>query len=365
MTDRSGNKQQRLPRNQVGTTGGKHGERQFRGLIAHRPIGPAASGPATVAIGLDISNHKRFIGAFRRILGLAIVLAAAAAALLGWAVTQTGLQPLRRVTALAVDLDVTRLGARLPETGVPAEIKTLVNAFNAMLERLEDGFRRLSEFSADVAHELRTPISNLTLQTQVALGAERSADAYREVLYSSLEEYERLARMIGDMLFLAQADNGLLRPARDVVDLTAEVMALFDYFDAWAEEREVSLVLGGSAHAVGDTLMLRRALTNLLGNAIQHAGAGQQVRVHLLKDASSKVRVSIENPGQDIPHRQLSRLFDRFYRADRARSRQHEGAGLGLAIVKSIVLAHGGEITAASGAGFVRFVMALPAAPDP
>lgn len=353
------------------------GPRAFRGLIARVPVGASrqtrdattagmAEPPSdTVAIGLDISHHQAFMAEFRRILVLAMLLAAAAAAALGWAVTHAGLRPLRRITALAADLDASRLGARLPETRVPPEIKSLVVAFNAMLARLQDSFQRLSDVSADIAHELRTPISNLTLQTQVALNAARDADQYREVLYSSLEEYERMGQMIGDMLFLARADHGLLHPTADVLDLAAQVRDLFDYFDAWAEERGVSLVSTGSACARADPLMLRRALSNLLSNAIRHTGAGQQVRVEL-EDDGRLVRIFVENPGPPIPPEQAARLFERFYRADPARGRRGEtagsGTGLGLAIVKSIIEAHGGAVAASSSAGCTRFTVNLPSA---
>ncbi|SDW76666.1 heavy metal sensor histidine kinase [Thiocapsa roseopersicina] len=353
----------------------EEGSRAFRGLIARVPVGvplqpldattAKISEPSldTVAIGLDTSHHRAFMSEFRRILVLAMLLAAALAAALGWAVTHAGLRPLRRITALAADLDASRLGARLPETRVPPEIKSLVVAFNAMLARLEDSFQRLSDVSADIAHELRTPISNLTLQTQVALNAARDADQYREVLYSSLEEYERMGQMIGDMLFLARADHGLVRPDAGALDLAIQVQDLFDYFDAWAEERGVSLLLTGSACARADPLMLRRALSNLLSNAIRHTGAGAQVRVKL-KDDGRLVRIRVENPGPPIPPEQAARLFERFYRADPARGRRGEtagsGTGLGLAIVKSIVEAHGGAVAAASSAGWTRFTVTLP-----
>jgi two-component system heavy metal sensor histidine kinase CusS len=353
----------------------EEGSHAFRGLIARVPVGLPAQTKAgtvpgmgeppldTVAIGLDTSHHRAFMSEFRRILVLAMPLAAALAAALGWAVTHAGLRPLRRITALAANLDASRLGARLPETRVPPEIKSLVVAFNAMLARLEDSFQRLSDVSADIAHELRTPISNLTLQTQVALNAARDADQYREVLYSSLEEYERLAQMIGDMLFLARADHGLVRPDAGTLDLASQVQDLFDYFDAWAEERGVSLVLTGSASAQADPLMLRRALSNLLSNAIRHTDPGQPVRVQL-QDDGRHARILVENPGLPIPPGQAARLFERFYRADASRGRRREtagsGTGLGLAIVKSIVEAHGGAVEASSRAGWTRFTVILP-----
>ena len=340
------------------------GDRALRGLSA--PLqDPDTGAPAgAIVVAVETSHHQTFMAGFRRILALSILMATMAAAVLGWAVTRSGLRPLRRITALASGLNTERLDARLPETGVPAEIQDLVEAFNVMLARLEGSFRRLSEFSADVAHELRTPIANLTLQTQVALGGTRDADAYREILYSSLEEYERLARMINDMLYLAQADDGRLRPAVEPVELGKQAHTLFDFFDAWAEERGVTLVRDGQATAYGDAAMLRRALSNLLSNAIRHSEPGGQVRVRLFSDAKWAY-VRVENPGPIVPAAQLERLFDRFYRGAPQRRKATSGSGLGLAIVKAIVTAHGGKVSATSGSFGMRFELALPAAPFP
>jgi len=190
----------------------------YRGLMAPAPTGLAENPPFRVAIALDISHHRHFMAELRRTLALAMALAALVTAALGWAATRAGLRPLGRLTALVGSLEASGLGARLPQTRVPAEVETLVVAFNAMLARLEDSFRRLSGFSSDIAHELRTPVSNLMVQTQVALSGTRTGDQYREVLYSSLEEYERMAQTIGDMLFLAQADN-VLRSIENILAL--------------------------------------------------------------------------------------------------------------------------------------------------
>lgn len=339
--------------------------RSFRALMANAPTGLVPAQPDIVVIALDISHHRRFLAGFRHTLTIIMALSALVMAALGWVATRAGLRPLRRVTALTADLEASRLGARLPEARVPAEIETLVIAFNAMLARLEDSFRRLSEFSADIAHELRTPVSNLMLQAQVALSERRTLDQYREILYSSLEEYERMAQMIGDMLFLAQADNGLLRPGGGTVDLAAEVLGLFEYFEPWAEERGVALAMEGRAPAVpGDRLMLRRALSNLLENAIRHTPAGEKVQVELEADTRA-IRVTVENPGVQISAEHLSRLFDRFYRVDPSRRHQGEGAGLGLAIVKSIIEAHGGMIGATSNEHRTGFLITLPKAVTP
>jgi two-component system heavy metal sensor histidine kinase CusS len=200
-------------------------------------------------------------------------------------------------------------------------------------------------------------------QTQVALSQTRSADQYREVLYSNLEEYERLARMIADMLFLAKADNRLIVPSSESVDLAAEVRDLFGYYEAFAEDQGVSLTLRGAAPVRGDRLMIRRALSNLLSNAIRHTPRGESVNVAIEQHQSGEIQLTVENPGEDIAPEHLPRLFDRFYRADPARHKARgDGAGLGLAITRSIIAAHAGTIQAFSANGLTRFEATFPAA---
>ncbi|MDP2430630.1 MAG: heavy metal sensor histidine kinase [Pseudomonadota bacterium] len=340
-------------------------DRDMRGLRETIP-----SGGYVVAIAQSIEHHQQFMAEFRQLLTLAIGLAALLTAALGWAATRAGLRPLREVTALAAGLSASRLGERLPETQVPAEIEALVGEFNAMLARLEDSFRRLSEFSSDIAHELRTPLSNLMTETQVALTRTRTAEEYREVLGSSLEEYERLARMIGDMLFLAQADNRLLLPKREEIDLAEEVAHLLEFFEALAADRQIRLVADGTARVVGDRAMLRRALANLLSNAIRHTPVGGEITVRLsVSDgqatglatgfATGFATLAVENPGATIPPDALPRLFDRFYTGDPARRASGEGAGLGLAIARSIARMHGGDIGVVSTDGRACFTLTL------
>jgi len=328
-------------------------DRDMRGLRETIP-----SGGHAVAIAQSIEHHQQFMTEFRQLLTLAIGLAALLTAALGWAATRAGLRPLREVTALAAGLSASRLGERLPETQVPAEIEALVGEFNAMLARLEDSFRRLSEFSSDIAHELRTPLSNLMTETQVALTRTRTAEEYREVLGSSLEEYERLARMIGDMLFLAQADNRLLVPRREEIDLAEEVARLLEFFEALAADTQVHLTAGGTARVVGDRAMLRRALANLLSNAIRHTPVGGEITVRL-SVSDGRAAVAVENPGATIPPEALPRLFDRFYTGDPARRSSGEGAGLGLTIARSIAQMHGGDISVVSTDGRTCFTLTL------
>lgn len=334
--------------------------RTYRGLLATAPTGMPQGAPVTVALALDIGHHLEFLEAFRKRLWLAIVVCILLTALFGWVAARRGLAPVRDMARIAHGISASRLENRLPLDAVPEELTQLATAFNEMLGRLEDSFGRLSDFSSDLAHELRTPISNLMTQTQVALSKARSADEYREVLYSNLEEYDRLARMIGDMLFLAKADNGLLVQRSDPVDLAEEVRQLFEFYEAWSEEQGVVLASVGEGIVSGDRLMLRRAISNLLSNAIRHAPRGGTVRVRIER-IGLEVRLSVENPGEPIPPEHLPRLFDRFYQVDASRHRSHEGAGLGLAITKSIIEAHGGRIAVTSTDGVTRFEAIFPA----
>ena len=320
----------------------------WRGIVTLLPTGNSALSPMLVAVAVDISHHEHFMESFRRTLWLFVAIAALLVGLLGWVVVRRGLAPLQAMRRDAASVTANRLDTRLSLDAVPVELAELAETLNQMLARLEDSFQRLKDFSSDLAHELRTPISNLMTETQVALTRARSPEEYREVLASNAEEYERLARMVGDMLFLAQADNGLVVPSREPVDLALQVRELFDFFDALAEEKNLQLTLTGGGQVSGDKLMLRRALANLISNAIRHTPAGGSIRVGI-EACSEGTRLTVENSGEPIPAEQVSRIFDRFYRGDVSRHGGGEGAGLGLAITRSIVRAHGGEISVRPG----------------
>ena len=334
----------------------------YRGIAAMAATGVAGQAPATVVVAVNIEHHQVFMHAFQKSLWWAIAASIALTALLGWIAARRGLAPVREMADVARGISAHRLGERLPPEAVPAELVDLALAFNGMLDRLEVSFARLSDFSSDLAHELRTPISNLMTQTQVAISKARSADQYREVLYSNLEEYERLARMISDMLFLAKADNRLIVPSSEMVDLAAEVRELFGFYEAFAEEQGISLVLEGAGVLRGDRLMLRRALSNLLSNAIRHTSRDGAVTLRIAHGQVGEIHLSVENPGEAIEPEHLPRLFDRFYRVDPSRHKAGEGAGLGLAITKSIVEAHKGSIRIFSSNGSTRLAITLPAA---
>ena len=342
----------------------ERGGHAFREIAADLPLGIGGIPPAQVLVAVNIDHQREFMAVFGRILWLSIASGVLLTALLAWIAARRGLEPIRRIAALAGSISATRLGRRLELDSVPPELSDLVTTFNAMLARLEDSFRRLSDFSSDLAHELRTPVANLTTETEVALSRTRSAEEYREILYSNLEEYNRLSRMIGDMLFLAKADNGLIVPRQETVDLAAETQELFAFYDALAEERGITLQLEGAGIVAGDRLMIRRAISNLLSNALRHTALGGAITVRIERTASHAARIAVENPGAPIAAEHLARLFDRFYRVDASRQKTGaDGAGLGLAITKSIVEAHQGRIDVDCAEGMVRFGIELPQPP--
>ncbi len=262
--------------------------------------------------------------------------------------------------AIAGSVSARSLNARLPEEQMPAELAELAHSINAMLGRLDDAFQRLSAFSADIAHELRTPLSNLLTHTQVTLTRERPLEDYREALHSNLEELQWMAQLVNDMLYLAKADHGLLALNREPLQLAEEVDVLLDFFAPLAEDTNVRLSREGDGRIEGDRNMLRRALSNLLDNALRFTPADGEVRVRIVDEAQG-VNISVENSGEGIAADLLPRLFDRFYRADPARQEgSSEHAGLGLAITRSIIRAHGGQIRCESADGWTRFLIELP-----
>jgi two-component system heavy metal sensor histidine kinase CusS len=322
-------------------------------------------GALEVLAAIDTEHHEHFLAELRRTLLWYALLAVAVSGLLGWLAAHQGLAPLRAMRARAAAVSGHRFSARMPVAAVPIEMADLAAELNGMLDRLQEDYRRLAEFSSDLAHELRTPISNLLTQTQVALSTKRDAPTYRNILASNAEELERMARMVADMLFLAKAERGMPLPNRERFSAAQEVQALLEFYDAVAEEKGIGLSVKGDGEIEGDRLMFRRAVSNLLSNAVRHADAGSPVTVRI-DSAEDGVSVSVANRADDIHPSVLPRLFDRFFRGDPSRAHPaSEGAGLGLSITKAIVEAHAGRIEALSQDRTVRIVMRFPTPPAP
>nr|WP_280115546.1 Cu(+)/Ag(+) sensor histidine kinase [Mixta theicola] len=315
---------------------------------------------STLLIAFSIDFHLHYLNALKNNLLLTAILICSLIIIIVFFAVHQGLQPLHNVSRKIKGITSENLDVRLEPKRVPVELEQLIASFNHMIARIEDVFTRQANFSADIAHEIRTPITNLVTQTEIALSQKRTESELEEVLYSSLEEYSRLSKMVSDMLFLAQADNNQLIPERQPLDLQAEIIKVFEFFEAWAEERKVNLKFDGSACRVeGDRLMLRRVINNLLSNAIRYTPAGQTVTVHL-HEYGAWVELMVENPGTPVAQEHLPRLFDRFYRVDPSRQRKEEGSGIGLAIIKTIVEAHQGKISVASDEVSTRFTLSLP-----
>ena len=338
----------------------KKDAREFRAISAPLAAKLAGRGPIFAAVAMDVSDHGQFMAKFGYALWIFVACAAALTGLLGWVAARRGLAPLTAMKQGAAAVTASGLSYRLPVGSIPSELAELAQTLNDMLARLQDSFQRLSDFSSDLAHELRTPVSALLTQTQVALSRAREPEEYRQVLVSNAEELERLARMVSDMLFLARSDHGLAELDWEEVNLGDEVHSLFEFYDALAEEKGVRLVLEGSANACCDRDMLRRAMSNLLSNAIRHTHPGGAIAIRIREHDEHGVSLTVENDGEGIPREHLPRLFDRFYRVDPSRHRRGEGAGLGLAITRAIIRAHGGEIAARCEGTRAVFEVGIP-----
>ncbi|WP_340519786.1 heavy metal sensor histidine kinase, partial [Cupriavidus necator] len=272
----------------------------------------------------------------------------------------------RRMAADAAAVTTSRLATRLDVGSAPAELRELAAALNDMLARLQDSFSRLSEFSADLAHDFRTPISNLIGQTQVTLAQSRGVAEYEALLESNLEEYERLARMIENMLFLARADHAQVALGIRTLDAREELDKMAEYFEAVAADREVALAVTGTVMVQADQTLLRRAVTNLLDNALRHAPAGSTVRLDVERSPApggGTTCIRVTNSGPAIPPETLPHIFGRFYRADPSRRNSAASTGLGLAIVDTIMRLHGGSVTVRSLEGETMFSLQFPAEP--
>ena len=305
--------------------------------------GPSATPGWHIQAALNIAAHESLLARYRTDLGIVLLSGLLVAALVGTWITRRGLRPIADITRATESVGVEHLDYRVQTGRWPRELASLASAFDRMLERLQESFERLSQFSADLAHELRTPINNLMGEAQVTLARARTPAEYARVLQSALEEYNRLARMIDSMLFLAQADRARLTLNRVPLEALAELQAVAEFYQALADEQGVELICEGNTALLADPLLLRRALSNLLSNALKYSASGGRVVLRAAGSDAAPV-LSVTDTGVGIAPEHLPKLGDRFYRVDPARTNSPEGAGLGLAIVKSIIALHGGKL---------------------
>ena len=312
-------------------------------------------------LSLDRRHDARLLGGFLKatLVGLPVLLALVA--LGAWLIARTGLAPLWRFNRLAASIGAQSLSQRVSLSGLPTELAELAREFNGMLERIDESYQRLQEYSGDLAHEMRTPVATLLGRTQVALSQTRTVAQLREVLEGNVDELERISRLIADMLFIARAEQTNSPLQFDSIELGQEARRVAEYLSLVAEERGLTVEVTGDATVTADRLLVQRAITNLVSNAVRHADAQSTVRIVISPQAGCVV-LAVSNHGQGIAANHLERIFDRFYRVDSARARLDGGTGLGLAIVRSIMSAHGGSVQAHSHAsGETVFKLIFPA----
>ncbi len=307
-----------------------------------------------------MTQEAQMLAAYRaRVIG-AIALAVLLSTLMSFVLLRRGLRPLHTMSGHAARISPANLAERLPRQDTPSELHQFTTACNAMLDRLQAGYEHLSQFSADLAHEMRTPVNILMGQTQVALGHPRSGAEYEQVLESNLEELTRLARIIENILFLSHADHDATEVARAPLALAPELHKIADYFEGLAQERGMDFEVAASGTGHANTVMWQRAVSNLVINAIRYGQAGTRIRLGAEADASGSM-VTVENHGQPLSQDEIDRMFRRFYRGDQSRSRHTESNGLGLAIVTAIMAIHGGSAEAhAADDGRICFRLRFP-----
>lgn len=332
-----------------------------RGIAALGQLGDSDHAVEIVVLR-DAGYRAALMTAYQKQMFWATMCGAAVAAGLGYLIARRGLRPLTRMAQDASAVTMSRLATRLDAGQAPTEVRALVAALNDMLARLEDGFHRLSEFSADLAHDFRTPISNLIGQTQVTLGQSRPVQEYESLLESNLEEYERLARMIENMLFLARADHAQVALNVRELDARAELDKVAEYYEAVAADRDITVQLAGQGSVHADQTLLRRAVNNLVDNALRHAPGGSAVDIRVATDTQA-TRIRVGNGGGGIAPEALPHVFGRFYRGDPARSNSACSTGLGLAIVDTIMRLHGGSVSLYSRPGETVAELTFPLIP--
>jgi len=305
-------------------------------------------------VALDVTEEEALMASYRLKMGTALLAGLCLAGGLAFIISRRELRPLRAMAEQVAQITVSDLHQRVGNRRWPKEFAPLTGALDTMLGQLEQSFERLSAFSANLAHELRTPLNNLRVESEVTLSRPRTAAEYRQTIESNLEEYERLSRMIGDILFLARPEQGV-EPQN--LDARTELDRLADYYRTLAEERDITLTVDGVGTVNADPRLFQRVVGNLLANALHYTPSGGAVTVSIQSEAAGEATIAVKDNGPGIPADELPLVFDRFYRSAQARQLHREGSGLGLAIVRSIMELHGGSVTLTSVQGQGTAVM--------
>jgi two-component system heavy metal sensor histidine kinase CusS len=296
--------------------------------------------PYVLQVAQDRSADEGFRKQFGALLALVLGLGLIASALVAVTVTRRALRPLAEMKRSLERVQPAHLSERIEPAQWPRELQPVVTAFDGMLDRLEDSFTRLSQFSADLAHELRTPIGNMLGEAQVALTRERSSEEYRSIIESTAAECERLSGIIDNLLFLARAESAEQQIERSLFNGRAALEKIAGFYQTAAEDRHVNIECSGEGQIFADPALFNRAVGNLIDNALRFTIDGGNIGISV-RGTPETTEISVTDTGSGIAPEHLPHVFDRFYRGDASRS--SAGTGLGLALVKSIVDLHGGS----------------------
>ncbi len=321
-----------------------------------------AGGGAIVRVARSEERVRHETRGLLVVLLLGLPIACTIAGLAAYLVARRALAPIDRMATAAGGITATRLGDRLPVDNPNDELGHLASVFNETFSRLEASFEQLRRFTADASHEMRTPLTALRAVGEVGLREPRSREEYRDIIGSMLEEADRLNRLVESLLTLARGDGAPARLVREPVELGAMAQDVVDHLSVLAEDKQQAVTIDAPQPVVvrADRLMLRQALINLVDNAIKYSPAQGRIRI-AVSARRSGVALSVQDCGPGIAPEHVDRIFDRFYRVDKSRTRDAGGAGLGLSIARSAVEAHGGriEVESAQPAGTV-FCILLP-----
>lgn len=337
--------------------------RPFRVASAKLAVGQDATHSDRVQIAIDVSQEEELLARYRMWFWVILLITAVLFPLVGYWIARRGIRPVEEVAATARRITSTNLRERIASDGYPTELASLAGTFNEMLQRLEEAFERISRFTADIAHDLRTPVHNIRGEVEVALSRMRTADEYRSVLESSLEESVRLSDLIGDLLFLTRAESPTTELRCESVNIGELLVTVCDYYEASAADAGIRLAVNDVSQPVSaalDRSLMLRAVSNLVSNAIAHTRAGGAVTLSARSEEAA-ICIDVLDTGSGIPEEALPRVFDRFFRVDPSRSKASGGTGLGLAIVQSILTLHGGRAEIASELGHgTRVTLRIP-----
>ncbi len=327
-----------------------------RHLLEHHPT----------IIRVGFSEQPLWDRFWQLVIGLiaGLPLALGLAGLGGYLLAKHALSPIERMARRAHEINAERLSTRLDVENPHDELGHLAAAFNETLGRIERSFEQLRRFTSDASHELRTPLTAIRSVGEVGLRRPGTAETYREVIESMLEEAGRLTRLVESLLAISRADSGQIQLVRSEIDVRPFVREVGSLVEVLADEKGQRLYIEGdeATWIQGDRGILRQILINLLDNAIKYSPAGGCIWVRVVSTNVQTVSVEVQDSGPGISSQHRDRIFDRFYRVDEGRSREAGGAGLGLALAKWGAEAHGGrlELLCPPGGGSI-FRLSLPA----